>query len=96
VNGYGRWMSQTGTAGPYVPATDAAVLRASGLYRVVTPDECVTLAEKLGPDGTLLLHPLMGGLAPELGWASLELFASRVWPRIRTRAAGVSPDGGRA
>lgn len=96
VNSYGRWMSQTGTAGPYVPTTDAAALRASGLYRVVTPDECVALAEKLGPDGTLLLHPLMGGLAPELGWASLELFARRVWPRIRPRAAGVSQGGGRA
>lgn len=61
-------------------------VRRSGVYRVVTPDECVALAEELGPFGGLLLHPLMGGIPPELGWESLELFASKVLPRLR--AAG--------
>jgi len=96
ANAYGRWMTEAGSAGPYRPMPDANALRASGMYRVVTPDACVTLAEELGPAGTLLLHPLMGGLPPELGWSSLELFAGRVLPRIRTRAAGVSDQGGRA
>jgi len=55
-------------------------VRKSGVFRVVTPDECVKLAEEVG---TLVLHPLMGGMSPELGWASLELFASKVLPRLR-------------
>jgi alkanesulfonate monooxygenase SsuD/methylene tetrahydromethanopterin reductase-like flavin-dependent oxidoreductase (luciferase family) len=96
ANAYGRWMAETGTAGPYRPLADADALRSSGLYRVVTPDECVALAESLGAHGTLLLHPLMGGLAPELGWSSLELFAAKVLPRIRPRRASVSTEGGRA
>ncbi|MGH7291224.1 MAG: LLM class flavin-dependent oxidoreductase, partial [Myxococcota bacterium] len=96
ANAYGRWMAEAGTAGPYRPMADAAALRASGMYRVVTPDECATLADELGPDGTLLLHPLMGGLAPEVGWSSLELFAAKVLPRIHARALGVSVEGGRA
>jgi len=95
ANAYGRWMADTGTAGPYREMADAAALRASGMYRVVTPDECAALASELGPNGTLLLHPLMGGLPPELGWASLELFAARVLPRIRAAGSGVSVAGGR-
>jgi alkanesulfonate monooxygenase SsuD/methylene tetrahydromethanopterin reductase-like flavin-dependent oxidoreductase (luciferase family) len=95
ANAYGRWMTETGTAGPYRPMADADALRASGMYRVLTPDACVALAEELGPSGTLLLHPLMGGLDPELGWSSLELFARRVLPRIRTGGSGVSAAGGR-
>ncbi|MEX2208860.1 MAG: LLM class flavin-dependent oxidoreductase [Myxococcota bacterium] len=95
ANAYGRWMAEARTAGPYPPVRDAQALRASGMYRVVTPDACVALADELGPHGTLLLHPLMGGLPPELGWSSLELFASRVLPRIRAREPAVSAEGGR-
>ena len=82
MNAYGRWMNQTRSAGPYRPTDDVAAVRQSGLYRVVTPDECIALANELGPEGTLLLHPLMGGLAPELGWSSLEMFAARVLPKL--------------
>ncbi len=82
VNSYGRWLHGTGTAGPFQPTEDADGLRTSRTYRVVTPDECVALAEKLGPTGALMLHPLMGGMPPELGWESLELFAAKVLPRI--------------
>lgn len=82
MNAYGRWMSETQTAGPYHPVQDAATVRQTGLYRVVTPEECIALAKELGPDGTLLLHPLMGGLAPELGWASLETFEAKVMPAL--------------
>jgi hypothetical protein len=28
------------------------------------------------------LHPLMGGMPPELGWESLQLFADRVAPAL--------------
>jgi hypothetical protein len=31
----------------------------------------------------VLLHPLMGGIPPELGWESLELFERQVLPRLR-------------
>jgi hypothetical protein len=48
---------------------------------VVTPDECVALAEEYG---RVLLHPLMGGLSPALAWESLELFERAVLPRLRT------------
>jgi alkanesulfonate monooxygenase SsuD/methylene tetrahydromethanopterin reductase-like flavin-dependent oxidoreductase (luciferase family) len=58
-------------------------VRASGIYRVVTPDECVELVHEQGDFGALLLHPLMGGIPPELAWESLELFEHKVLPRVR-------------
>ena len=59
-------------------------VRASGVYRVFTPDECVALATEQGDFGALLLHPLMGGIAPDVAWESLELFEHQVLPRLRS------------
>jgi alkanesulfonate monooxygenase SsuD/methylene tetrahydromethanopterin reductase-like flavin-dependent oxidoreductase (luciferase family) len=64
-------------------ATNIDELRSEGLYRVVSPDECVALAEELGPGGTIIMRPLMSGMPAELGWESLELFRTKVLPRIR-------------
>ena len=58
-------------------------VRASGVYQILTPDECVALAQDAAGPGMVLLHPLMGGLPPELGWESLELFEREVLPRVR-------------
>jgi hypothetical protein len=52
----------------------------------VTPDECVELAKELGDFGTLILHPLMGGIPPDVAWESLELFERKVLPRLRGAA----------
>jgi alkanesulfonate monooxygenase SsuD/methylene tetrahydromethanopterin reductase-like flavin-dependent oxidoreductase (luciferase family) len=61
-------------------ATTWEDVRASGIYQVITPDECVELVRSQG--GSMMLHPLMGGIAPDLAWESLELFESDVLPRV--------------
>lgn len=33
-----------------------------------------------------MLHPLMGGLPPDLAWESLELIAAKVLPALREPA----------
>jgi alkanesulfonate monooxygenase SsuD/methylene tetrahydromethanopterin reductase-like flavin-dependent oxidoreductase (luciferase family) len=79
-----QWALERGVGStPYPPATEVEELKSSPEFAVVTPDECVALAEALGPDGELLFQPLMGGLAPEVGWRSLELFEKAVLPRLR-------------
>lgn len=83
TNAYGAWIAEAGTAGPYRPTDDADALRATGQYPIVTPDELVETARGMGPLDTLLFHPLMGGMAPELSWASLRLFEEKVLPRLR-------------
>jgi alkanesulfonate monooxygenase SsuD/methylene tetrahydromethanopterin reductase-like flavin-dependent oxidoreductase (luciferase family) len=77
---YHEWQTPGQRSEVHVDARTEDDVRRSGVYRVVTPDECVKIAEQWG---RVLLHPLMGGIDPELGWASLKLFAERVLPRIR-------------
>jgi len=77
---YAAWQTPGQRSSMHIEAQTIDDIRASGVYRVVTPDECVALAEE---HGRIILHPLMGGLSPEIGWESLELFAAKVLPRIR-------------
>lgn len=55
-------------------------VKASGVYAVVTPEDCIALARRFG---SLTMHPLMGGIPPELAQESLELFEREVLPVIR-------------
>jgi alkanesulfonate monooxygenase SsuD/methylene tetrahydromethanopterin reductase-like flavin-dependent oxidoreductase (luciferase family) len=58
-------------------------LRAEGVYQILTPDECLALADEVGPMGPITLHPLCGGTPTDVAWQSLELFADQVLPRLR-------------
>jgi hypothetical protein len=65
----------------HVEARTVDDVRRSSAYRIVTPEECVALARETG---RIVLHPLMGGMPPALGWQGLRLFAEKVLPCIRT------------
>lgn len=82
---YARWSStdtpNSGPTGTIAPTIEE--LRAGGKYVVVTPDEAIDLVQTFLPDTIITLHPLVAGLDPEVGWASLHLFAERVLPVIR-------------
>jgi alkanesulfonate monooxygenase SsuD/methylene tetrahydromethanopterin reductase-like flavin-dependent oxidoreductase (luciferase family) len=83
ANGYGRWAAAVApTASPYREVTSVDDLQASDLYAVVTPEQCVELAATLDVRAALRLKPLVGGLSPEVGWRSLELFVDRVLPHL--------------
>jgi alkanesulfonate monooxygenase SsuD/methylene tetrahydromethanopterin reductase-like flavin-dependent oxidoreductase (luciferase family) len=77
ANEYARWIGNR--RGPFEPVADAGELRARGTYRVVTPDECIALAEATG---TLTFKPLVGGLDPDVAWEGLQLFGDKVLPRL--------------
>jgi alkanesulfonate monooxygenase SsuD/methylene tetrahydromethanopterin reductase-like flavin-dependent oxidoreductase (luciferase family) len=79
---YARWYVEGNASGPYQDFESSEALRASQLYQVLTPEECIGLAQQIGPQGWLYLHPLVGGLDPAVGWESLELLASKVMPRL--------------
>jgi alkanesulfonate monooxygenase SsuD/methylene tetrahydromethanopterin reductase-like flavin-dependent oxidoreductase (luciferase family) len=80
---YRSWQAKGNRSIVESGATTVDELRAEGKYMVVTPDECVALLADYGPMDTFVLHPLMGGIDPDLAWAGLELFGSKVLPRIR-------------
>lgn len=76
---YNSWQSGTHDNAVALAATTVEQLQASGMWQVVTPDECVELAQRTG---SVALHPLMGGIPPELGWESMQLYVDRVQPRL--------------
>ena len=79
TNDYAAWAE--GMRGsPYRAFGSADELRESGMYEIVTPDDAVDLIRERG---AVSFKPLMGGLDPDLGWESLQLFESRVLPRLR-------------
>jgi alkanesulfonate monooxygenase SsuD/methylene tetrahydromethanopterin reductase-like flavin-dependent oxidoreductase (luciferase family) len=82
TNAYALWAGESGGFTPYETAPDAEALRRSGRYPVLTPEELIEKARALPATGTIMLHPLMGGMDPELGWESLHLIEKVVLPAL--------------
>lgn len=82
MNAYGRWQAQDNLASPYWTVKDEDELRATGLYRVLTPAEFVG-EQEITPVPYLVLHPMCGGMPPALAWSSLHLFEREVLPALR-------------
>lgn len=79
---YASWQSADIHSAVRSAATGVEELRREGVYRIVTPDECVALAEAGGDQASLVLHPLCGGMPVDEGWRSLHLLAEQVLPRL--------------
>ncbi|MBT2677265.1 LLM class flavin-dependent oxidoreductase, partial [Streptomyces sp. ISL-14] len=74
---YASWQSGDVRSAVKSAATTVEELRAEGVYRIVTPDECVALGH-----ANYVLHPLSGGMPVEEGWRSLRLFCEQVLPGL--------------
>jgi acyl-CoA dehydrogenase-like protein len=79
--GFGdKIASGFGDLNPYRRVADPETLRSSGRYLVLSPKECVEWASREGEQVTI--HPLTGGIHPELAWRSLHLIESDVLPHL--------------
>ncbi|GGU05435.1 LLM class flavin-dependent oxidoreductase [Streptomyces lateritius] len=74
---YASWQSKDIRSAVRSTATTVAELRAEGVYRIVTPRECLALGLE-----SLVLHPLCGGMPVEEAWRGLRLFGEDVLPRL--------------
>ncbi|MEU8530743.1 MULTISPECIES: LLM class flavin-dependent oxidoreductase [Streptomyces] len=83
---YASWQSKDITSAVRSGASTVAELRAEGVYRIVTPDECVALGQRLE---SLVFHPLCGGMPVEEGWRSMRLLCESALPRLK--ASGQEP-----
>ncbi len=81
-NSYAAWSAEAGR--PNQPVTTLEEQREHGQYRVLTPDELVDELSA-NPFGVCILHPLLGGLPPEVGWRSMRLVEEKVIPRLRAQ-----------
>ena len=64
------------------PVTNIEELKAQKRYEILTPEQCVERIRANGPDFTPCLHPLVGGMPLERGWACLERYVNEVLPAI--------------
>ncbi len=83
ANCYAQWEQEGGIVGLYNEPQTESSIRHNPQYRVVTPEECIELFRELGPEGSAFIHPLMGGLDPELAWQSLKLLEQKVLPAVK-------------
>ena len=57
-------------------------LRREGLYRVLTPEQCLARAREQGPYAAFVLYPLCGGTPPEQAFESVRLYADEVLAKL--------------
>jgi alkanesulfonate monooxygenase SsuD/methylene tetrahydromethanopterin reductase-like flavin-dependent oxidoreductase (luciferase family) len=79
TNSYGVWQAQDDVNSPYRTVGDSDQLRATGQYRVLTPEQFVK-EQQAAPFPFAFLHPLCGGMPIDVAWSSLHLFEREVMP----------------
>ncbi|MCU1345565.1 MAG: class flavin-dependent oxidoreductase [Acidimicrobiia bacterium] len=78
---YESWQGPENSKSSWrTPAKSVEDLRASPNYAIVTPAQCVELVRA---NGAAVLHPLVAGIDPAVGWETLELVASEVMPALQ-------------
>ncbi|MEZ5735522.1 MAG: LLM class flavin-dependent oxidoreductase [Novosphingobium sp.] len=83
TNTYAQWATERGTGDTlYKAAETVEALKAMPNIKVVTPDECFEWLKTQPANTGINFHALLGGLDPELSWASLLLFEKEVLPRL--------------
>ncbi len=77
---YRKWMGDHNNSASLSSAITITELREEkGPYRIVTPEEAVSLVSQYH---RLSLQPLCGGMPPEIAWESLHLIEEKVLPLI--------------
>ncbi|AMN46225.1 luciferase [Steroidobacter denitrificans] len=78
TNAYGAWEATRGGEILHQQAADAAALRKMGTYRILTPQDYQEELRAAGAAAFTMLHPMVGGIPPELAWEHLRLFEQHV------------------
>jgi hypothetical protein len=82
---YGAWNPRDTSLSSMSYATTVDELRAErGAHRILTVDEAVELMQR---ERVISLHPLCGGIPPELAWPYLRRVVDDVMPRANAGAA---------
>jgi alkanesulfonate monooxygenase SsuD/methylene tetrahydromethanopterin reductase-like flavin-dependent oxidoreductase (luciferase family) len=79
---YHSWQTPDIKSAVHSYASTADELRAEGIYRILTPDECVEMAKRDGDAAAFNLHPMCGGIPVDKAWEHVQLFVDKVLPRI--------------
>jgi alkanesulfonate monooxygenase SsuD/methylene tetrahydromethanopterin reductase-like flavin-dependent oxidoreductase (luciferase family) len=88
LRSYREWTIEAfgRAAGPYAKGIDEATLWQGDAYRVLTPEQTLELAAKLGAHSVFYLNPLLAGIDPEAAWQMLKLYEREVHPHLEAAA----------
>lgn len=91
TNAYAAYAEKLGQTTNFKKAETAEELRASGNYRVLTPEECLAFAREQRDLGRhMAIAPLVAGLNPDVAWESLELIGDKVIPALLADDAAIA------
>jgi alkanesulfonate monooxygenase SsuD/methylene tetrahydromethanopterin reductase-like flavin-dependent oxidoreductase (luciferase family) len=83
VQSYSKFAEGTTSSSPFEGLDTPEKVRASGVYRIVTVDEAVRMAQEVAKIGASFnINPTIAGLDPKVGWECLELIVNKVVPRV--------------
>lgn len=84
LRSYSEWTVEAygKPAGPYAADIDENALRQSGVYQVVTPEQCLAMAQRFGSHSVFYLNPLLSGIDPKESWKMLRLYEEQVHPYL--------------
>lgn len=88
ITEYARWAEQdsAGQTSPFAGLTDPAVLRQSGMFLPLTPEQLLARVPDLVEGQAIGFWPLLGGLDPAEGMKSMRLLG-QVLPDLREALA---------
>jgi hypothetical protein len=84
LRSYSEWTVEAfgKPSGPYAKEMTAETVRQSPAYQVLTPEQALGLAEKLGTESVLYLNPLLSGIDPKAARSMLDLYEREVHPHL--------------
>ena len=77
---YASWQTPDITSAVHSHATSVEELRKENIYEIVTPEECIANSKERG---SVVLHPLCGGISPDVAWTCMTLYAEKVLPALK-------------
>lgn len=79
---YGAWSVERRSL-MHIPGVQTIdEVRASGKYRILTPDALIDEIRAADQYGPLVMHPLVGGMPVDAAWKSIELLTDTVLPAL--------------
>jgi alkanesulfonate monooxygenase SsuD/methylene tetrahydromethanopterin reductase-like flavin-dependent oxidoreductase (luciferase family) len=79
---YGRWSAHQRSLMHLPGVRTLDEVRASGRYRILTPEALIAEIRDADQYGPLVMHPLVGGMPVEAAWQSVELLTDKVLPAL--------------
>jgi alkanesulfonate monooxygenase SsuD/methylene tetrahydromethanopterin reductase-like flavin-dependent oxidoreductase (luciferase family) len=80
---YGQWADGKTRSIMHLPGVQTLdEVKASGRYRILTPEQLIAEVRGVADYGPIVLHPLVGGLPTEHAWTSVQLLTDTVLPAL--------------